>query len=599
MTKTIDSKATPTAWEAALSERDDLAKFGDNAIALFALALKFGIDDLESTGTDAIVDGGNDKNSDAIYIDEEQNLAVIIQAYKSQKNRSEAPAKKASDLNTAIGWLLNIPITKLPSEIRSHAQRLRDGIKNGSILNLHVWYVHNCPESNNVFVELEAVEHTLRAALKTNFKDSKVKQSVKEVGHNTLTEWYLETESPIIVNNVFNFSCAGGFELNESNWSAYVTAIPAKELHAAFGVYGVKLFSANVRDYLGSRASDSNINYGIKQSIANEPSNFWVLNNGLTVLTHKTEAITKTNGEKSLNVTGMSIVNGAQTTGAIGGLKHAPDDTAFVSVRFISTSNNSLIQDIVRYNNSQNEVTASDFRSTDSVQKRLKKEIALLPEAFYEGGRRGGTGDAIKRRTSLLPSYTVGQALAAFHGDPITAYNKKTEIWKNDAIYSKLFNDDTTGGHIVFTYSLLRAIERIKVDLIEKSSSGPGLKDSEKKLLDFFRVSGSTLLYAAAISKCIETILDKPVPNKFALSFIAKTSPKAGVQIWLPIIYVTVAFAKNLSDSVLSRVSSTASVDVAIDKFAQLVESVAETHRLVFERFEKKVKHSKFVKKAV
>ena len=470
-------------------------------------------------------------------------------------------------------------------------------MKSGAISNLHVWYVHNCPESQNVFVELDAVEHTLRAALKTNFKDAKVSQSVKEVGNSTLSEWYLETESPIIVNSIFNFACAGGFELTEESWSAYVTAIPAKELYTAFAVHGVKLFSANVRDYLGSRASDSNINFGIKQSITNEPSNFWVLNNGLTVLTHTTEPVI-VDGKTSLKVTGMSIVNGAQTTGAIGSLIKSPDDAAFVSVRFISTSNNSLIQDIVRYNNSQNEVTASDFRSTDAVQKRLKKEIALVPDAFYEGGRRGGTGDAIKRRASLLPSYTVGQALAAFHGDPITAYNKKTEIWKNDAIYSKLFNDDTSGGHIAFTYSLLRAIERVKVDLSEKSNTETGLKTSEKNQLDFFRISGATLLYAAAISKCIETILDKPIPNKFALLFVAKTSPKAGVLIWLPIIYATVAFAKNLHESVLNRVSSTASVDTAIDRFAQLVESVATTHQSIFEKFEKKVKHTRFVKKA-
>jgi hypothetical protein len=43
----------------------------------------------------------------------------------------------------------------------------------------------------------------------------------------------------------------------------------------------------------------------------------------------------------------------------------------------------------------------------------------------------------MKRRKNLLPSYTVGQALAAFHGDPVTAYDKKSEIWVNDGIYLK------------------------------------------------------------------------------------------------------------------------------------------------------------------
>lgn len=39
-------------------------------------------------------------------------------------------------------------------------------------------------------------------------------------------------------------------------------------------------------------------------------------------------------------------------------------------------------------------------------------------------GGRGGASDAIKRSKFALPSYTVAQALAAFHGDPVTAYDK-------------------------------------------------------------------------------------------------------------------------------------------------------------------------------
>ena len=83
----------------------------------------------------------------------------------------------------------------------------------------------------------------------------------------------------------------------------------------------------------------------------------------------------------------MSIVNGAQTTGAIGALDSAPGDSALVPIGFVSTADNELIQEIVKYNNSQNQITASDFRSTDPVQKRLKKEINEIPGADYDGGR--------------------------------------------------------------------------------------------------------------------------------------------------------------------------------------------------------------------
>ncbi|MDR5610795.1 MULTISPECIES: AIPR family protein [unclassified Arsenophonus] len=77
-----------------------------------------------------------------------------------------------------------------------------------------------------------------------------------------------------------------------------------------------KIFSANVRDYLGSRSTDSNINHGIKNTIKSDTDNFWAYNNGLTILTHSYEL-----KENKIKVKGLSIVNGAQTTGAIGSLE--------------------------------------------------------------------------------------------------------------------------------------------------------------------------------------------------------------------------------------------------------------------------------------
>lgn len=77
-----------------------------------------------------------------------------------------------------------------------------------------------------------------------------------------------------------------------------------------------------------------------------------------------------------------------------------------------------IIRNVIQFNNNQNKIAVSDFRSTDRIQKKLKEQVAKIPDAEYEGGRRGGHSDVIKRSKRLLPSYTVGQTLAAFHGDP-------------------------------------------------------------------------------------------------------------------------------------------------------------------------------------
>jgi len=210
-----------------------------------------------------------------------------------------------------------------------------------------------------------------------------------------------------------------------------------------------------------------------------EAENFWVFNNGVTILCHNVTVKTRKNGT-ALQIKGMSIVNGAQTTGALGSLELMPPISAKVLVRFVETGSSAIIQNIIRFNNSQNKISASDFRSTDEIQKRLKTEMADVPNAEYEGGRRGGYGDAIKRRPNLLASFTVGQALAAFHGDSVVAYNQKSDIWINDRLYGKYFQDDTTARHIVLAYSLLKSIETIKLDIVQKSRTTNSLTSLEE-----------------------------------------------------------------------------------------------------------------------
>lgn len=41
-----------SAWKDAFEARTDLASYSDNAIGLFALALKFGVDDLDTIAAD-------------------------------------------------------------------------------------------------------------------------------------------------------------------------------------------------------------------------------------------------------------------------------------------------------------------------------------------------------------------------------------------------------------------------------------------------------------------------------------------------------------------------------------------------------------------
>jgi hypothetical protein len=576
-------------WSQAFESRSDLKQYGDNALGLFALALRFGFDDLDTLAANAITDGSDDKKCDIIHVDKDEGIAVVSQCYSSIKLRASAPANKASDLNTAVSWLLQRPPEELPDRLRPAAIEIRQAVIEGTIDELHFWYVHNLPESENVRQELVTVEKTAESILHNHFPGKKVVVRVNEVGQNKLEEWYNDTQSPILVSDPFTIAIPQGFEISGMNWKAFVTAVPGAFIHRAYKKYGTKLFSANVRDYLGSRRSDANINNGIKRSAQETPADFWVFNNGLTILVHSYEREKRKNGTV-LRVKGMSIVNGAQTTGAIGSLSRAPSKELTIPARFVITTDTDTVFDIIQYNNSQNKVTASDFRSRDKIQRRLKEEIAAIPNAQYQGGRRGGTSDVIRRNPEVLPSYTVGQALAALQLDADVAYNQKSNIWASDTLYSKYFNDDTTGTHMVFAYSLLRAVEARKARLIAKSKSGTLLTDPENKELQYFRQRGSTFLLTSAIASCLETIVGKRIGKICKASFSHKCSPADAERVWEPVVAICSSFCPQLEQAFADGLKNKERIRNVLETFQSLVQATAQVNQPTFKTFASKVK---------
>jgi hypothetical protein len=103
------------------------------------------------------------------------------------------------------------------------------------------------------------------------------------------------------------------------------------------------------------------------------------------------------------------------------------------------------------------------------VQARLVEEFKALGVVGYNGGRRGGAEDVIRRPgENQLSAIVAAQALPAFHDSPDIAYHEKGQIWEADSIYSRVFPDRTAAKHIVFVYSLLRAIEQQKVTVNAK-----------------------------------------------------------------------------------------------------------------------------------
>lgn len=475
-----------------IDTRTDLQKYGNNALMLWALQIRYQIDDIDVFSASYLTDNFDDKKCDLIWVNRDEGFAVIAQDYHKQDTTrsTEAPACKASDLNTAIAWALgNEDLASLPKAIRSGVADIRDAIEEREINQIYILYFHNLPESTNVGDELRQVKNTADKYL--DGKDINV--FVKEVGQNTIIEWYENLQNPILVTNDFELPYEQGILIEGEKWKSFQMNISGIQLHNWFKSYGVKLFSANHRDYLGSINSDKNINSGIKNTAKEEPGNFWVYNNGISIITNKIKLNKK---EGRVRISGISIINGAQTTGSIGSVEEDLDSSIEVSCRLIECNDQDIVREIVRYNNLQNKLVSSDFRSNDRIQKRLVEEISEFSgeDLVYTGGRRGGASDAIQRRPNLISSDNVAQSLTAFHGRPDIGYKFKSRIWEENEDYERIFNDNTSAEHIFFVYSLFKEIINIHQDLKQKVKEDQGLNEQQQKQLEYFNARGSVFV---------------------------------------------------------------------------------------------------------
>ena len=202
---------SPGTAISSLTARDDLQAYGANAIALYALELRFGLDDIETVADEALTDDAKDRCCDLLYVDRDNGIAVIAQAYASlDLSKSEPPAGKAADLNTALTWVLgdNSP-EHLGEKLRSAAASLQDAIRAGDVAAIEVWYIHNLATSVNVETELRQVETTAAALLSRQFPDQELEVKTLQVSSDRLDAWYRSVSSAILVTEKLALNTSG------------------------------------------------------------------------------------------------------------------------------------------------------------------------------------------------------------------------------------------------------------------------------------------------------------------------------------------------------------------------------------------------------
>jgi hypothetical protein len=572
--------------EVALQQRVDLNKYESNKRLLFALQLAFGIEDIDTIAATALTDNGNDKACDLLYVDREAGRVVLAQGYEAsgKKKEHQAPAGKAASLHQAVNWLFSKdPPADVPDTLLSAWRELHDALRDDAIGDVQIWYVHNCLESKQAADEIRKARDAAYGYLSHNYPGNEFNVSGIEIDRQTLSLRYESSRTPILVSDTFRIKIPGAFEERGEKWRALCTSVSADWLYERYEKYGANLFSPNVRGYLGSQRSKANINNGIQETVRHEPANLWAYNNGITALVHSF----RVNGDL-LEITGLGIVNGAQTTGAIGSvLNNEQGREGHVLARFIQCDDPETVRNIVRYNNRQNPTQASDFRSNDGIQTRLVRDFEKLGVVGYNGGRRGGAEDVIRRPgENQLSASVAAQALAAFHGRSDIAYHETRKIWEQDAIYASVFPERVTAQHIAFVASLLRTVEEQKARIGQIAQSDRTKDQAE--LHEWLSLRGSIMLAVEAVGATIEILLGAAVSDPYTLRFKRNLTMARATEAWTPVVESLLAFASDQLREPLMAPSALRNREVvnsALSNFRSLAVSARKINSVTYSPF--------------
>lgn len=287
----------------------------------------------------------------------------------------------------------------------------------------------------------------LETKIRKNKGSSKTVKSTKKIKKSDfngkpleINLWNLErfyekeksfSSDPIVIDFRKDFDCDGipcikGNIGDNLGYEAYIAIIPGKLLSEIYIEHGSKVLEGNVRAFLGTSGSKS-VNSGIRRTINNEPDKFFTYNNGIATTAADVETEEKDGQLFITKIVDLQIINGGQTTASLAEavLKKTNAELTgiFVPMKLTviddrETENedgvrfyDQMVQNIAKYANSQNKVTAADLFSNDPFHiwmEKMSKKIFAPPVHYsvptgwyYERSRKRYEQEQFKLKSEI------------------------------------------------------------------------------------------------------------------------------------------------------------------------------------------------------
>ncbi|KRT15957.1 hypothetical protein ASU31_10640 [Pedobacter ginsenosidimutans] len=436
--------------------------FESRALTAYALMALTGCT-IEEAST-SITDGFDDNGIDAIYFDKTSKRLWLVQTKFIHNGTGGIDNGDIEKFTKGVKLLIDGDFTRFNAKVKNKEVDLLQALDDASVkVQLLLAYTGKSLSTHNL-LSLQDLMDDLNdpdeIVILHDFNLDKAYRVLEHgIGDVAITE-------DVILNNWGHI---------EEPIKSYYGQVSGTDLGTLYQKYGVRLFTENIRSFLGN----SGANDEIIQTIKTEPENFVYFNNGITVLCEKIKKKVIGGADKSVGIfecNGMAVVNGAQTLGTIGSMYDAnPDELEKIRVivKFISLEDaaQGFGKRITIATNTQNKVDKKDFISLDPEQARLKIELKMENIDYHF--KRSEDKILPDETNYILDEVAFGMASFNPNVDYSTMVKKESgKLWQDvtTAPYTDLFNSGTTAAKVIKVVSIYRAISQTLKDLAAKTS---------------------------------------------------------------------------------------------------------------------------------
>ena len=315
-----------------------------------------------------VVDEVDDQGIDAFYYHEPDETLYLVQG---KLKASEAFSQgEAQSFTRGIRQLVEQNLDNFNQLFKDREQDLEYALEHCSHIQLVIAYTGSgiSRPATNALDEL-VNDH--------NLDEERFLSEIRYISSTEIEQFLRDEQSVKPINTRLKLSHSNTVGSGRKTVFGLIKVDHLIDLH---NLNDKALYQKNIRYFIGS--NKRGVNRAIRDTLENHPGDFMHLNNGVTAVCTSIAPKRSAGGLKTYELTGLSIINGAQTISSAAMFKEenpeADTSSAKVMLTLIQASDSGEFhKKVTKARNLQNPVSLANFAALDETQERLRQEMAL------------------------------------------------------------------------------------------------------------------------------------------------------------------------------------------------------------------------------